>query len=83
MDVFHACPKTSPPNIFLSLYNFYLSRTIVWMELVWCSSSVMDYHTTARGEIPVGKGVKPSFTSFPRNSRWGVPSLNDLVGDGT
>ena len=31
----------------------------------------MDCHTTAQGSIPVGMVLKPSFTSFARDSKWG------------
>ena len=41
------------------------------MELAWRSSSVMECHATARGSIPAENGVKLSFTSFARDSKWG------------
>ena len=44
------------------------------LELAWRSGSVMDCHATAWGSIPSGNGVKPSFTSFARDSKWGAVS---------
>ena len=41
------------------------------MELAWRSCSVIDCNATARGSIPGGNGVKTSFMSFERDSKWG------------
>ena len=40
-------------------------------------------YATARVQFPVGTVYLSSFTSFARDSKWGVPSLNDLGVDGT
>ena len=40
-------------------------------ELPWYSSYVMDCHATAQGSIPSGMVLKPSFTSFARDIKWG------------
>ena len=40
------------------------------VELAWCSGCVMNYAMPG-GSIPVGDGVKPSFTSFARDSKLG------------
>ena len=39
--------------------------------MVWRSGRVKDCHLTTRGSIPGGDGVKPSFTSVARDSKWG------------
>ena len=31
----------------------------------------MDCHTTVQGSIPIGNGLKTSFTSFAMDSKWG------------
>ena len=41
------------------------------VDVAWRSGSVIDCHVTARGSIPVGNGVKTSFTSFARDIKWG------------
>ena len=39
--------------------DWHISATpsMMYVELAWRSSSVMDCHTTARGSIPGGNGV--------------------------
>ena len=53
------------------------------MELVWRSGSVMDCHATARGSIPGGNDVLTELHVLRKGQEKGVPSLNDLVVDGT
>ena len=55
-------PQTYDSTVALFLYK---------MELACHSSCVMDCHVTAQGSIPGGNGVKLSFTSFARDSKWG------------
>ena len=41
----------------------FLSGTV---ELAWCTGSVMDCHTMAKGSIPGGNGVKTKLQIFRR-----------------
>ena len=43
----------------------------ILVELAVRSGIVMDYHATALGSIPGRNGVKPCFTSFARECKWG------------
>ena len=52
------------------------------VQLAWRSGCVMDYHATARGSIPGDNGVLTELYVL-RKGQMGVPSLNDLVVDGT
>ena len=54
-------------DLFQHKQNCKTNDPCTW-EPAWCSDSVTDYHATIQGAIPGGKGVKPSFTSFARDS---------------
>ena len=42
-----------------------IENIYLWfVELAWCSGSVMDCHATARGSIPSGNGVKTKLHVF-------------------
>ena len=53
------------------------------VELVLCSSSVMDCHATAWGSIPDGNDVLTKLLVLRKGQEMGVLSLNDLTVDGT
>ena len=52
-------------------------------ELAWRSDSVMDCHAAVRGTITGGNGVKKRASRPSQGTVNGVPSLNDLLVDGT
>ena len=53
------------------------------VELVWRSGSVMDCQATARVSNPGGNGIFPELHVLCKGQEMGVPSLNDLIVDGT
>ena len=53
------------------------------IQLAWDSGCVMDCHATARGSNPGRNGVKTKLHVLSKGQYMGVPSLNDLVVDGT
>ena len=65
------------------LFVIHVAQTVTTnMELAWHSCSVMDCHTTARGSIPGGNGVKSELYIICKGQLMAVPSLNDLTVEG-
>ena len=57
----------------------------ILLEWSLCSTAVTWWTAMRRPgvQFPVGTVYLSSFTSFARDSKWGLPSLNDLAVDGT
>ena len=57
----------------ISGLKLYRSRSKLSTQLAWCSGSIMDCHTTARGSISSGNGVKTELHVLRKGQYMGVP----------